>query len=73
MANDLINQKPMGTSLVVQWIRLHAQGTINKIPHIPTKPTLQLLNPHALEACTTEKPTCSNEDPVQPKQIINAF
>ena len=53
MANDLINQKPMGTSLVVQWIRLHAQGTINKIPHIPTKPTLQLRNPHALEAYTT--------------------
>ena len=74
MANDLISQKPMETALVVPWIRLHAQGHINKIPHILTKPTCAAAEPHALEPTPQlEKPTCSNEDPAQPKQIINTF
>ena len=57
-------KKNVGTSLVVQWVRLHVPnagglGSIHgggiKVPHTPTRPVLQLLSLCALEAMSHNK------------------
>ena len=65
-----------GTSLVVQWLRLHApnaggpgsipgQGT--KIPQLSLRATTTELAHSRVHVPQLEKPTRHNEDPAQPK------
>ena len=60
-----------GTSLVVQWVRLHAPnaGGPGLIPGQGTRSHMHAATKSSHAA--TEDPICRNEDPAQPK--VNEF
>ena len=79
LTRGFLKIRSFGTSLAVQWLRLHAPnaggpdstpGRETKIPHTATKSSHAATTepaPSRTHAPELEKPTCCNEDPAQPK------
>ena len=63
-----------GTSLVVQWLRLHTSNTGGPSSSADQGTRAQVPQLKILHAETkAENPTCHNQDPAQPTKCINTY
>ena len=59
-----------GTSLVVQWLRIHLPMQGTRVPSLVGELRSHVLQASRALVLQLEKPACPNKDPVQPKKKI---